>query len=200
MSDADSILELGTGPQSQALSVSAAPYLGVDSFLPYLESIRKRQVVRSGNRKVEVIQADILSLDFLPKSFSHIVMIDVLEHLNREAGEQLLERLSVWASRAVIIKTPNGFVAQNALDDNPLQEHVSGWTVRDFVDRGYKVEGLSGYRYLRREVHLHDWTSDLSATMRWRPRNFWLGVAGLSQLHCRVRPKWAFELLAVRRL
>lgn len=200
LKDAESILELGTGPFSQALEVSRASYIGFESFGPYVEAIRKSQVAKAANRKIEVLKGDILNLNFPSNSFSHVVMIDVLEHIPRELGEDLLDRIWEWAYASVIIKTPNGFVSQPAMDGNPLQEHVSEWSVDDFLRRGYSVTGLSGHRRLRREVHLHDWTNDLAATMRWRPRNFWLGMAGLSQIYCSKRPSSAFELLAVAKL
>lgn len=199
LKESTSVLELGTGRSSLALKVSSGSYLGIELHEPYVEAM---QVFSSGlsiDRQIEVRHADILTQEFAPNQFSHVIMIDVLEHMPRNDGERLLNKMVNWASEAVIVKTPNGFVPQGQMDNNPLQEHLSGWSAEDFTSRGFSVTGLSGDHFLRRDIHLHDWTDDLAATMRWTPRNFWLSVAGLTQLYCSRIPSRAFELVAILR-
>jgi hypothetical protein len=35
-----------------------------------------------------------------------------------------------------------------AFHENPLQEHVSGWSPKDFEELGYRVHGVGGWRRL----------------------------------------------------
>ncbi len=85
------------------------------------------------------------------KSADLILMLDVIEHMERNQGE-----LAVWLAerRAVniLIYTPNGFVEQKAdawgMGQDTWQTHRSGWTPADFP--GWQIfereEGFAAYR------------------------------------------------------
>jgi 2-polyprenyl-3-methyl-5-hydroxy-6-metoxy-1,4-benzoquinol methylase len=198
-----STLELGCGRQSTVLKVlRAGAYTGVDGFAPYLTLIETSQGMakREQGLKVEFIHSDFFQLELAPKSFDQVVLIDVVEHLAKEDGHRLLELAESLASLRVIVKTPNGFVAQDAMDDNHYQEHLSGWTVSDFRSMGFKVFGLSGAKQLRRDVHHEMWSEDLSLSMRFRPRKLWLGAAAISQVYTYRQPEQSFELFATKEL
>jgi hypothetical protein len=36
-----------------------------------------------------------------------------------------------WAIKKIIIKTPNEYLWQDGYDNNPMQEHKSGWSVEE---------------------------------------------------------------------
>ena len=56
---------------------------------------------------------------FPPTSFDVVVAVDVLEHLERTDGFDLLEAMEQLARQRVVVFTPNGFVAQGAREGNP---------------------------------------------------------------------------------
>jgi hypothetical protein len=78
-----------------------------------------------------------------------VVIIHLLEHLSKQEGIELIENAEQWAKKKVIIAGQNGFIRQDAYDDNPHQRHVSGWTVGDFESMGFAVFGFHGLRFLR---------------------------------------------------
>ena len=77
-----------------------------------------------------------------------IISIQNLEHLTTADGLQLLDFLDNSNATLLVIETPNGFVHQLPTSDNPFQQHISGWTVRDFKRLGFKVRGTSGLKIL----------------------------------------------------
>jgi hypothetical protein len=81
----------------------------------------------------------------LPR-YDLIFMGDVIEHLEKKAGFQLLQDAVARANKAVIVTTPRYETGQADLCGNQLERHRSLWTLRDFrcfdratvkmVDRG----------------------------------------------------------------
>lgn len=193
------ILELGCGRDSTVLRIHPhINYVGVDAHLPYLQILSSSPNFSSVS--AELMHSAFSDLSFAENEFTQIVLIDVLEHLEYDEGEALLIQLEKWSSNSIILKTTNGFVPQGEMDGNSYQRHLSGWSVDDLVSRGFKVHGLSGLKWLRRDLALDTWTDDLSMSMRFRPRTLWLFLAGISQLFTVNRPRSAFELFAVKKL
>lgn len=89
-----------------------------------------------------------------------------------------------------MIYTPNGFLHQGEVYGNPLQRHLSGWTVEEFSRMGFRVLGIEGLRPLRGEM----------AELRWKPRRFWLAVSLLSHLVVTTRPRLAFRLFCIKEM
>jgi hypothetical protein len=136
-----------------------------------------------------------------PKSFDAVLLVDVLEHLDRADGESLLAKAETWAEKRVIVKSPNGFFRQGALGDNPFQMHRSGWTVADLKSRRYRAFGMAGWKRIRSEGDDASGDEDsVCRTIRWKPRAFWLGVSAISQIVTYFFPNQAFEVLYVRDL
>ena len=193
----ESILDLGCGPDSPLRYVDARRKVGIDAFEPYVESSKRLGI------HDECYRADILECDFAPKSFDAAVLIGVLEHLDREEGERMLDRLELVASKKILISCPNGFLEQHDHDDNPFQLHRSGWTVPDFKARGYKVRGMSGLRGLRKKNDIETSTltetsTDVYSTIRFRPRPVWFAVSAATQIFTHYTPTIAFELMCVK--
>lgn len=194
-----SVLELGCGRDSTVLGCRPdIDYVGVDAFKPYLDAIATKY--ESTHRRREFILGLFDELVFPRHSFDQIVLIDVLEHLNKSDGSVLLEKASYWGRGSVLLKTTNGYVPQGQMDGNVHQRHLSGWEIAELESRGYAVYGLSGMKRLRRNLSLDTWSDDLSLSMRYRPRKMWLGLAGLSQIYTLRFPQKAFELFAVKNL
>jgi hypothetical protein len=60
------------------------------------------------------------------------LMVDVIEHMSKEEGHALLAKLS----GPVIMSTPWAYDQDG--DENPLQAHVSRWTLADFAQYSYQ--------------------------------------------------------------
>jgi hypothetical protein len=158
--------------------------VGVDLHEPSIEQSR------AGGLHHEYVRADALSIveTFGPKSFDGVAALDLIEHLPKAQGWDLLSAMEQVACRKVVVFTPNGFLPQTAYDNNELQEHLSGWTSSEFRGRGYRVYGVRGWRLLRGE----------RASIRWRPEMLWTLLSMWSQPFTQRWPEHAFQLLCIK--
>ena len=193
--DCSTVLDLGCGPKSP---VGALKHLttrvGVEPFGPYLELAKSRCTHDQFHQKL------ITELDFEPRSFDAVIMIDVIEHMTEEDGLNALRLAEKWARKKVIINSPNGYIPQKSLDGNPLQEHKSGWSYSQMKELGYVSRGLAGPKWLRQEVEAETMGDDLLTSIRFRPKIFWFIVATLFQPIVFRYPKFAFSLMSVKSL
>jgi SAM-dependent methyltransferase len=195
LKDCKSVLDLGCGPTSPIQYIPwLTKTLGVEAYEPYITAAKK-----NGTHD-EYLKEDIMSLDIAENSFDAVILIGVLEHIERDDGIKLLELCEKWASKKVILTTPNGFIPQKSLDGNPLQVHLSGWLVDEFRELGFFVRGMCGVKFLRQEVDADGMGEDLLVTMRFRPRFFWFIVSVLTVPLAYFFPKMSFDLFCVKRL
>ena len=104
--------------------LSCWSYLGLDAWMPYLESIKSKQ---------NVIQFDLEkdSLERFPdKSYDVVICLDVLEHLSLERVAYVLDNMKRIARKTVIIFTPSTFKDNHSATENawdlgpcPFQKH-----------------------------------------------------------------------------
>ncbi len=123
----------------------ASRIVGLDAYRPYLDFCMKFGFYHA------VIGCDFArnDLPFRDKKFDLATCVEVVEHLEKSAGQHLIGELERVANR-VIITTPGTYFEQAAFDENLFQRHVSKWSVTDFEKRGYEVRGLSNARILAR--------------------------------------------------
>jgi len=133
------------------------------------------------------INLNDVGASFRPKSFDCVVALDVIEHLTKADAHALLASMDRIARTRVIVMTPNGFLPQPASDDNPYQQHVSGWSVDEMRGLGYDVVGINGWRRLRGEY----------AEPRW-PRWLTEPLSLATEEWFEPRPRHAFHLLCVK--
>ena len=108
---------------------------GVDAHQPYLAQCKLRGIYET------LYCCDLRALPFEPKSFDVVMCLQVLEHLKREEGLELLQRMEQIARKQVILDVPIGERPQGAFDDNPFQHHKSSWYPIDLKKLGYKIRG-----------------------------------------------------------
>lgn len=193
--DCATVLDLGCGPSSPLQHCkNIRRSVGVEAFQPYLEESKRKNI------HSEYLDKKIEELDFPKKSFDAVIMIEVLEHLPEKTGYEILEKAQKWARKKIIISSPNGFINQKAVDNNPLQKHLSGWNHKKMKKLGFKSHGLAGLKFLRQEVKNDTMGDDLTTSIRWRPRFFWFVVATASQIFTYFLPGAAFELFSVRKI
>jgi hypothetical protein len=85
---------------------------------------------------------DCLQADFPPDSFDVVIALDVVEHLTKEGGRELIKRMQRWASRKVIVSLPNGYSPGHPLDANPFQEHRATWSLAELTELGFRLRGI----------------------------------------------------------
>ena len=65
-----------------------------------------------------------------------IYMLDMIEHVEKAAGEHIIELAKLSATRQIVIYTPQGFLHQEGdgfgMGGEYWQKHRSGWTLQDF--------------------------------------------------------------------
>ncbi|MCX6812235.1 MAG: class I SAM-dependent methyltransferase [Candidatus Berkelbacteria bacterium] len=194
LKDCRSVLDLGCGPSSPLqFCQNVKESVGVEIFDRYLaESKAKKIHSRYLKKKIE-------DLDFPENSFDAVIMIEVLEHLPSPVGRKIIKLAEKWAKKKVIITSPNGFIKQKAVDNNPWQKHLSGWDFAKMKSLGFKSHGLAGVKFLRQEVENDTMGDDLTSSIRLKPRTFWFIIASLSQFFTYRFPAGAFELFSVKK-
>ena len=184
LADCDTVLDLGCGYNSPIQYCDVPFSVGVELHDPYLEESKKKGLHN------EYIKADIRKMELKPKSFDAVIAIDLLEHLTKQEGYTLIKKMETWARKKVIITRPNGYLWQNGYDDNPLQEHKSGWSVKELRDLGFKVYGMNGWEKLK----------GYRASVKYKPAFLSARVSDLSQKVTYYYPKLAFQLFAIKRM
>lgn len=185
--DAESVLDVGCGSSSPIAKVPKHFYaVGVDAFGPSIEK-SKQQGIHDAYKKADVLAVDKL---FKKKQFDAVIALDLIEHLEKKQGFELIKKMSSLAKKKIIIMTPNGFYKQDPYDGNKWQVHHSGWSVDDFVKLGFTVRGIRGVKWLRGEY----------ATLKWKPWIFWGIVSVFSEPLVYFLPRMAYQLFAVKEI
>lgn len=181
-----SLLDVGCGKDSPIANFSKKiRSVGVDAFLPAIEESREKGI------HDDYCNIDVLDIDknFRSDSFDCVLASDLIEHLEKDEGDLLIEKMEKLAQKKVIIFTPNGFLPQGELEDNSWQVHKSGWYVDEMRERGYEVIGINGWKPLRAEY----------AELRFRPKKLWLLISDFTQLFVRNNPEKAFHILCIKK-
>lgn len=185
LSGSASILDVGCGRESPAACMrNSAHLVGVDAHAPSIEESKRRAL----HHEYHVHDVLEIGSKFAPGSFECVAALDLIEHLKKEDGLQLLDAMERIASKRVVVFTPNGFLKQGEYDSNPWQVHLSGWTVDEMQKRGYRVIGINGWRPLRGEFGF----------IRFKPKYLWILISDLSEFIVRWRPRHAFQILCVK--
>jgi len=184
LSDCDSVLDLGCGDNSLIQYYNIPFSVGVEIFEPYLQKSKKRSIHN------QYIKLDIRKIEFKPKSFNVVLCGEVLEHLTKEDGYRLIKKMKKWAKNKIVITTPNGYLWQDGYDGNLLQEHRSGWSVKELEKLGFKIHGMNGWKKLR----------GYKGAVKYKPGFLWRRFSDLTQKITYHYPKLAFQLIAVKKI
>lgn len=138
LADVKSVLDVGCG-NGEFMSIVNADknyqITGVDLFAPYLKQAKSYGVYK------KLIKQDVKAIIFKSGEFDAAISSQVIEHLTRKQGLEHIKKLEKFASKKIIIGTPNGHFHQEGYDGNHLQEHHSEWTYQDFQKLGYQTYG-----------------------------------------------------------
>lgn len=151
----ESILDVGCGLSLQSRFIETDDRVGLDIYQPFLERIETHV-------DYTAINADALDIDklYAENSFDVVLLVYILEHLDKESGLRLMEMAEHIARRVVYVQVPHGFIPQNidiwGEGGNEYQTHRSGWFPEEFMQRGYWTIERD---YTMRDIKRHD---------RWR--------------------------------
>ena len=107
LKDCQSVLDLGCGPDSPLKYCNNIKHsIGVEAFQPYLDVSQRKGI------HTEYINKNIGELEFEENSFDAVILMEVIEHMEENAGLEVLKKIEFWARKKVIISTPNGFFPQ----------------------------------------------------------------------------------------
>lgn len=180
-----SVLDLGCGSLSIVRRSRTATYrVGVDIFRNYLVEARQ------GATHDDFVLCDLRRPCVRPKSFDAVIAFEVLEHMTKQQGADLLVYMESVARKAVVVTTPNGHVEQEEYEGNPYQEHKSFWSADELRSLGYEVLGLNGAKALR--GHL--------GRVIFKPKVGGEWLSFVSQAFVQRRPERAFQLMGIKEL
>ncbi len=134
-----SILDVGCGSGEPMRFINRHNHyfsVGADIFEPYLRECKRRRI------HSQYVLCDVRNLPFKDKSFDIVLCLEVLEHLGREEGKELLKKMEGIAKKQVVLSTPVGNYKQESFDGNPHQEHKHTWNSKEMKALGYRVIGI----------------------------------------------------------
>ena len=130
----DEVLDLGCGIMpATAGRLPCRSHVGVDCFQPYIDLIGPPAICARLPEAVEQFSAG---------SFDVVLLLDVIEHLDKHDARNVIVAAEYIARREVILFTPDGFVPQHGwaawgMADNPDQAHRCGFTFDELTGMGY---------------------------------------------------------------
>ncbi|MCG8483500.1 MAG: hypothetical protein MJA31_09345 [Clostridia bacterium] len=133
----DIVLDIGSGIRPQPF-VQSLTHICCEPYHEYVEFLMKE------NKNIVAIRTTWEHIvEIMPeKSVDSIFLLDVIEHLPKERGKDLLNKTLRIARDQVVIFTPLGYVKQHHKDGKDAwgfngvewQEHHSGWFPKDFSE------------------------------------------------------------------
>lgn len=135
----DSVLDIGPWIRPQTL-ISPVVHICCEPYAEYAQKI-----LQKNPKTKEFVVLNVgwqQAMDIFPDaSVDTVITMDVIEHLTKSEGIELLKRTVKKARRQVVIFTPLGFMPQEApegmkdgwwLSGAEWQKHKSGWLPEDF--------------------------------------------------------------------
>jgi SAM-dependent methyltransferase len=174
--DCHTVLDIGCGPVSGLSRFRPSiRMVGLDVFEQVLAEARAQ------GRYDDYVLADILKVSseellerFGGQPFDLVTLIDVIEHVPKRQGFELLEKCERLTCKYILIVTPNGFLEQGPEYGNEFQRHLSGWFAHDFEGMGYTVHGAVGCKALRGYAggprYNFLWVDKFNAVVAWLMR------------------------------
>ncbi len=135
----DEVIDFGCGLMPTTRKLKCKKLIGIDGWLPYIDQLRKEL---SGLKHVYLWHLDLdASLLSVARSGSTDVslVIDVIEHFEKDDALSLIKQIERISRKRVIIFTPDGFQPQEAEGNREYQQRRCGFIPSEFEDIGYEV-------------------------------------------------------------
>lgn len=192
------VLDIGTGSGNLEYSFydKVGKIVGIDHYKKAVDFV-KQTILQKGikNVKVHLMRAQEIKKIGLEEKFDYVVISDVIEHLNKPDGAELLTKIKpLLAPRGkLIIITPNynsGWtLIEKLLDFTKIVpaldglQHVNRFTSKILVESlegaGYKIESVTtfnAFSYLFPNKTVSEKLANLETTMKIKFGNLILGV------------------------
>lgn len=136
----DSVLDIGVGFGMNGCGVRnwldlgvkfKTRLIGIEAFPKYMNP--------AWDLYDRVIIGDALQIIDTLEDFDLILMTDVIEHFEKDAGIILLEKLKGKCRKGVIVSTPGLWIEQGDAYGNAYETHRSLWTAEDFTAQGFGI-------------------------------------------------------------
>jgi hypothetical protein len=127
--EVESVMDIGAGLRPVGW-YKPARHICVDPHPPYVAKLAD-----AGYTVYRMTAREALTSRIIER-VDAIYLLDVIEHMTREEGEDAVWEAVAYGAKQVVISTPNGFLAQEGdawgLGGEEWQKHRSGWTPTDF--------------------------------------------------------------------
>lgn len=123
--------------------------VGIDIHKPFLNRAKGKHVYD------DLVLCDASKLPFKADSFNLTLASEVIEHLPKHRGIELLTDIERICRGRSIITTPNGYFPHDSLIESQI--HISQWYVKDFRLRKYRVRGLGLKLVKSCKKHVYLW-------------------------------------------
>jgi len=140
--------------------------IGIDAYPPYIKKLKRY----TGAVYDSLVIADARHLPFKSGAVETVLASEVIEHLPKEGGLELIEEAERVSSRLVLITTPRGHIPQGRHNENDLEVHSSEWSERDFTDRGYGIIYAGSVQMMLRKSRLRGLLGAVNATLGFMPQ------------------------------
>ena len=129
------VLDIGCGDKGRSKNLNCKEVVTLDAWLNVNPDI--------------LLDLTTNNIPFDYNSFDIILMIDFIEHVEKERGEELIKQAKDIASKGIILLTPLWWTDNSQNVNNPdlwcygnkYDYHKSLWTLEDFSD-WKRVEGI----------------------------------------------------------
>lgn len=187
VSGSKSLLDIGCGTQSPIQAFSDKVICtGVDAHAPSIKISKNKGI----HKKYVLSTAKNLLTKFKKKSFDCVFACEIIEHMTKKEGKELIKIMEKLARKKIVIITPNGFVPQKPYGGNPWQEHKSGWGSKEMKKMGFKVVGLRGWKGFRGEM----------SYLKYKPKLLFYILSTITQFFVRNNSDLAFQILCIKEL
>ena len=137
-------LDMGCGDGTLMGGIAGSDWkiTGIDIYEKDILNAKKKGIYK------KLIKGDLVKvakeLAKQKKRYDLVFCSQVIEHITKKEGEELLGLAEKLAKKRIYFGTPRGFMKQPEvfLKGNPYQYHKSGWPIKDFTQRGYRVYGI----------------------------------------------------------
>jgi hypothetical protein len=148
-SECQSALDIGCGDRSFISQFRPRiKTVGLDAFEGAIEKSRALNL-HDDYILANIIETPVDQLLALNggEKFDVVLLSDLIEHLPKDMGWDILKKCEALTSKYIILQTPYGFMEQGPEFGNIYQRHLSGWFPQDFQGLGYTVAGCYGTKF-----------------------------------------------------
>lgn len=134
LTDVDALIDVGPGLRPQSL-VRAKSVICIEPHGEYADALEE-----AGFKVIREAAPDALGAFWDGPAVDTVMMLDVVEHMEKADGVDSIRRACTIARRQVVVFTPLGFLPQSGgeeadpwgMQGQHWQQHRSGWTPADF--------------------------------------------------------------------